>query len=47
MTSGCRHEALGYKSHLFGCWIGLEDEEGLAHNYRIVGPDEFDLNQGL
>ena len=31
----------------FGCRIGLEDEEGLAHNYRIVGPDEFDLNQGL
>ena len=31
----------------FGCWIGLEDEEGRTHNYRIVGPDEFDLSQGL
>ena len=26
---------------------GREDEEGLTHNYRIVGPDEFDLSQGL
>ncbi len=31
----------------FGCWIGLEDTQGVTHNYRIVGPDEFDLNQGL
>ncbi|NCG06723.1 MAG: transcription elongation factor GreB [Gammaproteobacteria bacterium] len=31
----------------FGCWIGLEDTLGVTHNYRIVGPDEFDLNQGL
>ena len=31
----------------FGCWIGLEDEEGRTHNYRIVGPDEFDLSQKL
>lgn len=31
----------------FGCWIGIEDEEGVIHNYRIVGPDESDLKQGL
>jgi transcription elongation factor GreB len=31
----------------FGGWVGLEDEQGVTHNYRIVGPDEFDLNQGL
>ena len=31
----------------FGCWIGLEDTQGVTHNYRIVGHDEFDLNQGL
>ena len=30
----------------FGCWIFLRDEEGLTHNYRIVGPDEFDVSSG-
>ena len=31
----------------FGCWMGIVDEEGVIHNYRMVGPDEFDLKQGL
>lgn len=31
----------------FGAWISLEDEEGVEHRYRIVGPDEFDLGKGL
>lgn len=31
----------------FGAWVGLEDEEGNALRYRIVGPDESDPAQGL
>ncbi len=31
----------------FGAWVRLEDETGKTHDYRIVGPDEFDLDQGL
>lgn len=31
----------------FGCWIGLEDADGATHTYRLVGPDEFDLDHGL
>ncbi len=30
----------------FGAWVSLEDEDGTAFDYRIVGPDEFDLEQG-
>ncbi|MEO8308638.1 MAG: transcription elongation factor GreB [Pseudomonadota bacterium] len=30
----------------FGAWIDLEDETGMAHRYRIVGPDEFDQSPG-
>ena len=26
----------------FGAWVKLEDDEGVAFEYRIVGPDEFD-----
>jgi transcription elongation factor GreB len=26
----------------FGAWVTLEDEDGQVHEYRIVGPDEFD-----
>jgi transcription elongation factor GreB len=26
----------------FGAWVRLEDEEGLAIEFRIVGPDEID-----
>ena len=29
----------------FGAWIELEDEEGGALRYRIVGPDEFDMEK--
>ena len=27
----------------FGAWVSLEDESGQTHCYRLVGPDEFDL----
>ncbi|MDX1676329.1 MAG: transcription elongation factor GreB [Arsukibacterium sp.] len=27
----------------FGAWVELEDEMGQQKNYRLVGPDEFDL----
>jgi transcription elongation factor GreB len=30
----------------FGAWVTVEDAEGQQQNYRIVGPDEFDLKQG-
>lgn len=30
----------------FGAWIVLEDNEGTTFEYRIVGPDEFDPQQG-
>ena len=28
----------------FGAWIKLEDDDGKEFNYRIVGPDEFDVD---
>ncbi len=31
----------------FGAWVRLEDEEGNASEYRIVGPDEFDPAKNL
>jgi transcription elongation factor GreB len=27
----------------FGAWVRIEDDQGLESEYRIVGPDEFDL----
>jgi transcription elongation factor GreB len=30
----------------FGAWIRLESEDGQAHEYRIVGPDETDAARG-
>lgn len=30
----------------FGAWVTLEDEEGAQVEYRIVGPDEFDVARG-
>ena len=30
----------------FGAWVRLEDEEGEEVEYRIVGPDEFDVDKG-
>jgi len=30
----------------FGAWVRLEDESGERAEYRIVGPDEFDPEQG-
>ena len=26
----------------FGAWVGLETSDGSQHEYRLVGPDEFD-----
>jgi transcription elongation factor GreB len=31
----------------FGASVRLEDSNGKKHEYRIVGPDEFDLDRGL
>lgn len=31
----------------FGAWVKLADESGTEVVYRIVGPDEFDAEQGL
>ncbi|WP_237065239.1 transcription elongation factor GreB [Microbulbifer guangxiensis] len=31
----------------FGAWVSLEDDDGNTLTYRIVGPDEFDVKQGL
>jgi len=31
----------------FGAWVELEDDDGEIKRYRIVGPDEFDVKQGL
>lgn len=28
----------------FGAWVRVEDSQGRQHQYRIVGPDEFDLH---
>ncbi|RMF18582.1 MAG: transcription elongation factor GreB [Gammaproteobacteria bacterium] len=30
----------------FGAWVTLEDEDGNERRYRIVGPDELDLDKG-
>jgi len=30
----------------FGAWVTVEDAAGVAHCYRIVGPDEFDHEPG-
>jgi transcription elongation factor GreB len=29
----------------FGAWVCLEDNDGQQRQYRIVGPDEFDIKQ--
>ena len=26
----------------FGSWVTIEDEDGVTHSYRVVGPDEID-----
>ena len=31
----------------FGAWVTLEDEDGKEVKYRIVGPDEFNVSEGL
>ncbi|WP_043315989.1 transcription elongation factor GreB [Microbulbifer sp. HZ11] len=31
----------------FGAWVTLEDEDGNTTKYRIVGPDEFNVKEGL
>lgn len=31
----------------FGAWVTIEDEAGKEQTYRIVGPDEFDLQKNL
>jgi transcription elongation factor GreB len=31
----------------FGAWVTVEQEEGEARTFRLVGPDEFDVARGL
>ncbi|MEJ8568248.1 transcription elongation factor GreB [Elongatibacter sediminis] len=31
----------------FGAWVGIEDEQGIAAEYRIVGADETDAARAL
>jgi transcription elongation factor GreB len=31
----------------FGAWVTVEDEDGAERTWRLVGPDEFDVDQGL
>ncbi len=31
----------------FGAWVTVEPEGGQAKSYRLVGPDEFDVDLGL
>ncbi|MCN4143794.1 MAG: transcription elongation factor GreB [Thiohalomonas sp.] len=35
------------KKVFFGAWVELEDEEGNIKQFRIVGPDEFDIKLGF
>ena len=30
----------------FGAWVTIEDEAGDTNRYRVVGPDEFDIERG-
>ena len=30
----------------FGAWVELEEDDGVIHRHRIVGPDEFDQAAG-
>lgn len=30
----------------FGCWVSYEDEAGNERCYQLVGPDEFNVNEG-
>ena len=31
----------------FGCWVALEDEDGIERSYQLVGSDEFDVSAGM
>jgi len=31
----------------FGAWVTLEDDDENTRSYRIVGPDEFNVKEGL
>jgi transcription elongation factor GreB len=35
------------KRAVFGSWVTVEDDEGAAARYRLVGPDEADAKSGL
>ena len=38
------HEPPGDRQRIyFGAWVRLADDEGRLSQYRIVGPDEFDI----
>lgn len=31
----------------FGAWVTVEDEDGVEQTWRLVGPDEFDVERGF
>jgi transcription elongation factor GreB len=31
----------------FGAWVTVEDEDGTEQTWRLVGPDEFDVERGF
>jgi len=31
----------------FGAWVTVEDDRGAEQTWRLVGPDEFDVERGL
>ncbi len=35
------------RGYFFGAWVEIEDTDGNAYQYRIVGPDEFDPDKGF
>ena len=41
------HQAAAGQTIGFGAYVRIEDEEGEQRVYRLVGPDEFDPDQGF
>ena len=44
---GPAHQASAGGTIGFGAYVRIEDEDGDRHVYRLVGPDEFDPDQGF
>lgn len=44
---GLEQQAAAGEKVGFGAWVTVEDEDGAASTYRIVGPDELDPDRGF